>query len=104
MRMARVNITVPDDLLGRARAAGLNVSRLAASALAEELDRRGRVAELDAYLAEMEVQYGPVAAEDLAAAAAWVDRIAPATAQASARAKAVTEPGVSRSARRPRSA
>jgi post-segregation antitoxin (ccd killing protein) len=32
MRMARVNITVPDDLLIRARAAGLSTSRLAAAA------------------------------------------------------------------------
>lgn len=42
MRMARVNITVPDDLLGRAKAAGLNVSRLAAGALAAELERCAR--------------------------------------------------------------
>jgi post-segregation antitoxin (ccd killing protein) len=40
MRMARVNITVPDDLLGRAKVAGLNVSRLASAALAAELERR----------------------------------------------------------------
>jgi post-segregation antitoxin (ccd killing protein) len=77
MRMARVNITVPDELLGRARAAGLNVSRLAAAALAEELDRRAKVAELDAYLAEMDAELGPVPAEELAAAAQWADRIAP---------------------------
>ena len=43
MRMARVNITLPDDLLNQARAAGLNVSRLAAAALAEELDRRAKL-------------------------------------------------------------
>ena len=43
MRMARVNITLPDDLLSQARAAGLNVSRLAAAALAEELDRRAKL-------------------------------------------------------------
>jgi Post-segregation antitoxin CcdA len=104
MRMARVNITVPDDLLGQARAAGLNVSRLAALALAEELDRRARVADLDAYLAQMDAQYGPVPADDLAAAAAWVDRIAPATAQAAPQPRSATEPGASRSQRRARSA
>lgn len=52
MRMARVNITVPDDLLSRARAAGLNVSRVAAAALSEELDQRAKTAELDRYLRE----------------------------------------------------
>ena len=77
MRMARVNITVPDELLAHARAAGLNVSRLASSALAEELDRRAKLAELDAYLAELDAELGPVSAEDLAAAAQWADRIAP---------------------------
>jgi Arc/MetJ family transcription regulator len=75
MRMARVNITVPDDLLAEARAAGLNVSRLTTLALADELDRRAKVAELDAYLADLEAEYGPVAAEDLAEAAEWADQL-----------------------------
>lgn len=79
MRMARVNITVPDELLTQARTAGLNVSRLAASALAEELDRRAKVAELDAYLSEMDAEFGPVSAEDLAAAADWAQRFTPPT-------------------------
>ena len=78
VRMARVNITVPDELLAHARAAGLNVSRLAASALSEELDRRARLAELDAYLTELDADLGPVSAQDLAAAAQWADRVAPA--------------------------
>ena len=37
------------ELLDQARAAGLNVSRLAAAALAEEIDRPVKLAELDAY-------------------------------------------------------
>jgi Arc/MetJ family transcription regulator len=78
MRMARVNITVPDDVLAQARAAGLNVSRLAASALVEELDRRAKVAELDAYLAELDAEFGPVPAEEQVAAADWAQRLAPA--------------------------
>lgn len=53
MRMARVNITIPDDALGQARAAGLNVSWPAATALAAELERRAKIAELDAYLADL---------------------------------------------------
>ncbi|MHB1740863.1 MAG: type II toxin-antitoxin system CcdA family antitoxin [Actinomycetes bacterium] len=96
--MARANITVPDELLAQARAAGLNVSRLAASALAAELDRRAKVAELDAYLVELDAELGPVAAEDLAAAAQWVDRIVPEVARAPA------GRDVSRPSRRARSA
>ncbi len=75
MRMARVNITVPDEVLAQARAANLNVSRLAASALAEELDRRAKVAELDAYLAELDAELGPVSPREAAAARAFADRI-----------------------------
>jgi predicted transcriptional regulator len=76
MRMARVNITVPDELLEHARAAGLNVSRLAATALAEELDRRAKIAALNAYLAEMDAEFGPVPQEEREQAAAWADQLA----------------------------
>ena len=78
MRMARVNITLPDDLLGQARAAGLNVSRLAAAALAEELDRRAKIHELDAYLADLDHELGPVPQHELRAAQEWADAILPA--------------------------
>ena len=78
MRMARVNITLPDDLLNRARAAGLYVSRLAAAALAEELDRRVKLSELDAYLADLENQLGPVPPHELRAAREWADAALPA--------------------------
>jgi predicted transcriptional regulator len=71
--MARVNITVPDELLEHARAAGLNVSRFAAAALAEELDRRAKIAALDAYLAETEAEFGPVPDNELQEAADWAD-------------------------------
>ena len=75
MRMARVNITVPDDIAQRARAAGLNVSRIASAALANELDRRDKVAALDAYLAGLEAELGPPTAAELAEAAEWADRV-----------------------------
>ena len=78
MRMARVNITLPDDLLNQAKAAGLNVSRLAAAALAEELDRRAKVNELDAYLADLDNELGPVPQHELKAAREWADAILPA--------------------------
>lgn len=73
--MARVNITVPDDLIDRARGANLNVSRLAASALADELDRRAKIVALDDYLAEMEQAHGPVPQAELDAAERWVDGV-----------------------------
>jgi hypothetical protein len=77
MRMARVNITIPDDLLNQARAAGLNVSRLAAAALAEELDRRVKIQELDAYLADLDNELGPVPQHELRAAREWADTVLP---------------------------
>ena len=73
MRMARANITVPDDLLDRARAAGLNVSRVAASAIREELDRRDRIAALDSYLQELDAVLGPVPNDEREAARRWAD-------------------------------
>lgn len=75
VRMARVNVTIPDELIERARAEGLNVSRLAAAALAEELDRRAAIVALDAYLAELDAELGPVPTGEVAEAAAWADRI-----------------------------
>lgn len=74
MRMARVNITVPDALLLRARSAGLNVSRVSASALTDELDRRAKVAALDRYLEELDAALGPIPSEEQAAAKAWAER------------------------------
>jgi post-segregation antitoxin (ccd killing protein) len=73
--MARVNITVPDALLEQARAAGLNVSRVAASALLEELDRRAKIAALDAYLDELDAGLGAVPDADRQEAAAWADTL-----------------------------
>lgn len=47
MRMARVNVYLPDDLAARVRAADLNVSALAQEALHTELDRTRTDAWLD---------------------------------------------------------
>ena len=74
MRMARVNITVPDELYRRARQAELNVSRLAQLAVAAELQRRAKIAELDAYLAELEDELGPTSGDERAEARAWADK------------------------------
>ena len=75
MRMSRVNITVPDDVVAQAREAGLNVSRVATTALIEELDRRSKIDALDTYLAELEAHLGPVGPEEAAEATAWADRV-----------------------------
>ena len=75
MRMARVNITVPDELLSRVKTAGLNVSRLASAALAEELERLAKVAELDAYLSELDTELRPLPDHESAAAREWVDKV-----------------------------
>ncbi len=74
MRMTRVNISVPDELLRQAKAARLNVSRLAAAALSEELDRRAKIATLDDYLRELDAELGPVSNEEQVAAQDWADR------------------------------
>jgi len=73
--MARVNITVPDDLLNQARAAGLNVSQVSVAALSEELDRRARITALDRYLRELDIELGPVPMSDQLSARKWADEV-----------------------------
>ncbi len=90
--MTRVNITVPDDTLNRARAAGLNVSRVASSALAHELDRLAKVAELDRYLDDLGAELGPVGAAEQAEAVEWVEQIAAGTGRESHRRTRATGP------------
>jgi len=72
--MARANITLPDDLLERSRAAGLNVSGLASAALREELDRRAKLAALDDYLRDLDAALGPIPSAERQAARSWADR------------------------------
>ncbi len=75
MRMSRVNITVPDEVVAQARDAGLNVSRVATKALVEELDRRAKIDALDTYLAELEAELGPIGPKEGASATTWADQI-----------------------------
>ena len=51
MRMARVNVYLPDDLADEARAAGLNVSSVVQEALRRELDRHRTSAWVEEVLA-----------------------------------------------------
>lgn len=75
MRMARVNITMPDDLHAEAKRAGLNISQVAQQAIAAELARLAKVAELDAYLADLDAELGPISDADRAEAKAWADKV-----------------------------
>jgi post-segregation antitoxin (ccd killing protein) len=75
MRMARVNITMPDDLHAEAKRAGLNISQMAQQAVAAELARLAKVAELDAYLAELDAELGPISEADRAEAKEWADKV-----------------------------
>ncbi|MCU4186876.1 hypothetical protein K6U06_21095 [Acidiferrimicrobium sp. IK] len=72
--MARVNITMPDELVIQARNARLNLSQVAQRAVAAELDRLSKIAELDTYLAELDAELGPVTEEDRAEARTWADQ------------------------------
>ena len=86
MRMSRVNVTIPDDVVAQARAVGLNVSRVATAALVEELDRRNRIDALDTYLAQLERELGPIPDDERTAAMEWADRLlAPVAASSSRR-------------------
>jgi hypothetical protein len=75
MRMGRVNISMPDELIGQARAAGVNVSQLAQGAVSAELVRLAKRDELDRYLQELEHELGPTSKAERAAAAAWADQV-----------------------------
>lgn len=75
MRMARVNITMPDELHTQAKRAGLNISQVAQQAVAAESARQAKVAELDAYLAELDAEMGPISDRDRAEAKAWADKV-----------------------------
>jgi post-segregation antitoxin (ccd killing protein) len=70
--MARRNISLPDDLDAQARRAGLNVSALAQRAVSLELDRRSRMAQLDAWLDELDAAHGAPSAKTMAEARAWL--------------------------------
>lgn len=75
MRMARVNISMPEDVYRRARRAGLNISQLAQRAVGAELDRLAKTAALDAYLAELEAELGPIGETERVEASTWADRV-----------------------------
>ena len=82
MRMAKVSVSIPDEVVTAAKSAGLNISRLATLALVDELDRLAKVAALDAYLEELEAELGPISDAEADEAARWAARIDEATDRA----------------------
>lgn len=70
---ARRNISLPDGLDEQARSAGRNVSALAQRPVAEELDRRQRMAAFEAWLDTLDAAHGPPSAQANAKAQAWLD-------------------------------
>lgn len=50
------------------------MSRLAAGALSEELDRRSKVDALHSYLRELDIELGPVSEDEQAAAREWAEQ------------------------------
>jgi hypothetical protein len=72
--MTRVNISIPDDLLRQAKESGLNISKLTREAIMREL-RATKIAAFDEYVAELEAEFGPPTAEQVAEAKAWADEI-----------------------------
>lgn len=75
MRMARVNISISDQLLNHAKAAGLNISRLAGKAISDELNRLSKRAEFKAYLDDLDAELGPISPEEEAAAEEWANQV-----------------------------
>ncbi len=80
MRMSRVNITVPDELVASARREGINISAVTASALAREIADRAKRRALDVYLEELEVELGPVPDHEMVQARRWAEALMPASA------------------------
>ena len=72
--MARRNISLPDDLDEAARQAGINVSAVTRKALEAELDQRARMARLDAWLDDLDEEFGPLSPEAAREAQAWAQR------------------------------
>lgn len=73
--MARMNISLPDQMAEAAKAAGLSVSQLARRAITEELAERDRLLALDRYLDQLDAELGPPTEAESAMAEEWGDRV-----------------------------
>lgn len=75
VRMARVNISIPEELLARARARKLDISEVARRALETDLRRLDNADGMAMLQAEMEADLGVPTDEEMAEARAWADRV-----------------------------
>lgn len=75
VRMARVNISLPDELHRRAKEAGLSISKLTRDAISQELERLARIAALDEYINELEAELGPPSVEEQERARVWIEQV-----------------------------
>jgi post-segregation antitoxin (ccd killing protein) len=98
MRMARVNVYLPDELHQRAKRARLSVSELCQRAVQEELLRRERLRALERFNEELVERQGPAEPAEIARAEAWVDEVLGAAGRAHAPA-ARRKPPIGRSKR-----
>jgi post-segregation antitoxin (ccd killing protein) len=76
MRMARMQVYLPDDLYAQVKARGLLASELLQRAVRAELRRLDLLAEADRYVEEVTAEYGPPTAEEIAYAEDLARRIA----------------------------
>jgi post-segregation antitoxin (ccd killing protein) len=75
MRMARVNVYLPDDLLASAKEADLPVSELTQAAVREALARRDRLEALERFIDDLAETQGQATAEEVAEAGAWAESV-----------------------------
>ncbi|MFN7973446.1 MAG: hypothetical protein U0166_14040 [Acidobacteriota bacterium] len=76
MRMARMQVCLPDDMYRRVKERGLRVSELLQRAITEELRRMELLAETDRHLSALIARVGAPSAGQRARAEAFVRRIA----------------------------
>ena len=75
VRMARVNVSIPDELYAVLKAAGVSPSRVLQDAAEAELARQERARGWQHYLAELDDELGPLSPEEIAAAKVRADQI-----------------------------
>lgn len=75
MRMARVNVYLPDDLLASAKEADLPVSELTQAAVREALARRDRLEALERFIGGLAETQGQATEDEISEAEAWAESV-----------------------------
>jgi hypothetical protein len=73
--MPRVSIWLPEEIHRAAKELQLPISELAQKAVSAEINRRKKLDLLEAYLAELDEEFGPETPEETAEADAWIERV-----------------------------